>query len=304
MAKKRKKGKKKPKLDYVFVASPAYDGKVHSDYAQCLAESAFMSAMTGIRFAASTLGNGAFIELNRNVLVKKFLDDKDFTHLFFIDADIKWPWHAFINLVKADRPVVAGVYRRRQEPEDYPANWLPHPTIKGDKGEDTLWVEKNDWLQCSRVPTGFLCIRRDVVERMVEDCEYVKVANQPPLPWLFETKLDEQGRFVGEDFVWCDKYMDLYRQGVFKSPIEVLADIDFTHDGYRGNWARFLLKEVENYAKPKKKRRKLGDRRKGLKMLSSDEAVEAAEDAYAAGKKSAEHAKSILKSEKNRKGAA
>ena len=271
----KKKGKKEPKLDYVYVASPAYDGKVHSDYAQCLAESAFMSAMMGIRFAASTLGNGAFIELNRNVLVRKFLDDKDFTHLFFIDADIKWPYHAFINLVKADVPVCAGVYRRRQEPEDYPANWLPHPEIKGENGEDTLWVENNDWLQCSRVPTGFLCIRRDVIEKMVEpeiaeeiSAMYnhppiVRVANQPPLPWLFNTGYDEEGRFVGEDFMWCDKYMHLYEKGVFDRPIQVLADVDFVHDGYRGNWAKFLLKSVEEYNKPKPEKRKLGQKRKG-----------------------------------------
>jgi hypothetical protein len=278
----KKKGKQKPKLDYVFVASPAYDGKVHADYAQCLAESAFMAAMMGVRFAASTLGNGAFIELNRNILVKKFLQDKDFTHLFFIDADLKWPYHAFINVVKADRPIVAGVYRRRQEVEDYPAYWLPHPEIKGDNGEDTLWVEDNDWLQCSRVPTGFLCIRRDVVEKMVEPeilkeisapgsvpgyryghPPIVNVHEQPPLPWLFATGYDDDDRFVGEDFYFCDKYMYLYEKGVFKEPISVLADVDFVHDGYKGNWAKHLLKQVDAYHdghKQQKKKRRLGKR--------------------------------------------
>jgi len=245
---KKKKDKEK-KAPYVFVATPAYDGKVDTDYSQSLAESAFMSANFGIRFSACVMGNGAFIELNRNWMVNKFLADPDFTHLFFIDSDLKFPYHAYINVLLADHPVAAGVYRRRQEPEDYPANWLPHPDIKGDDGEDTLWVEDDNWLQCSRVPTGFLCIRRDVLEYMVKDAKMAKISNEPDLPWVFETKFDEQNRFVGEDFAFCDKYMDLYREGVFDKPIQVLPDLDFVHGGYKGNWAKFLSKKVKDYKK-------------------------------------------------------
>lgn len=253
MAKKDKRTREK-KMPFVFVATPAYDGKVDTDYSQSLAETAFMSAAWGIRFSACVMGNGAFIELNRNLMVRKFLDDKDFTHLFFIDADLKFPYHGFINLALADQPVVAGVYRRRQEPEDYPANWLPHPEIKGEDGEDTLWVEADNWLQCSRVPTGFLCIRRDVLEKMTENCRWIKVHGNPSLPWVFETKIDENDRFVGEDFTFCDKYMELYKEGVFDKPIQVLADLDFVHGGHKGNWAKFLSKSVESYAKQHKKR--------------------------------------------------
>lgn len=249
--------KEKKQIPFVFVGTPAYDGKVDTDYSQSLAETAFMSATWGIRFSACVMGNGAFIEMNRNIMVQKFLREKDYTHLFFVDSDLKFPYHAFINLVVANHPLSAGVYRRRQEPEDYPANWLPNPDIKGPDGEDTLWVENNDWLQCSRAPTGFMCIRRDVIEKMIEDCQYVNVANQPPLPWLFETKIDEGDRFVGEDFTFCDKYMELYEKGEFDVPIQVIPDVDFVHGGYKGNWAKFLNKKVETY----KSERRLGKKK-------------------------------------------
>ena len=248
---------KKQKIPYVYVATPAYDGKVDADYTRAVAEAAFMCGANGIRFGMSTLGNGAFIELNRNILVTKFLENKDFTHLFFIDGDLEFPWAGFINLILADLPVAAGVYRRRQEPEDYPGNWLNHPTEKGEDGEEVLWVEDDNWLQCARVPTGFLCIRRDVIERMVKDCRKVKIADQPPMPWLFETKIADDGGFIGEDFVWCDKYMAMYREGIFDKPIQCLVDMDFTHGGYKGNWAKFLLKRVEGL-RQKKERAKLG----------------------------------------------
>ena len=254
MGKKRKERERK--IPYAFVATPAYDGKVDTDYSQSLAETAFMCAMERIRFSSCVMGNGAFIELNRNLMVRRFLDDPDLTHLFFIDSDLKFPYHGFINLVIANFPLSAGVYRRRQEPEDYPANWVAHPEIKGKNGEDTLWVENDDWLQCSRVPTGFMCIRRDVLEKMVEDCEWIKVHGNPPLPWIFSTKIDDEGRFVGEDFTFCDKYMQLYRDGVFKEPIQVLADMDFVHGGYKGNWAKYLQKRVSDYSEKQERREK------------------------------------------------
>ena len=42
-----------------------------------------------------------------------------------------------------------------------------------------------------------------------------------------------------------------------------LADVDFVHDGYKGNWAKHLLKQVDAYHdghKQQKKKRKLGKR--------------------------------------------
>ena len=247
----------KEKIPCVLVATPAYDGKVDTDYSQSLAEAAFFSAIFAVKFTACVMGNGAFIELNRNIMVQKFLADKDLTHLFFIDADLKFPYHAFLNLILADRPICAGVYRRRQEPEDYPATWADNPEIKGPDGEPTLWVEDETWLKCTRVPTGFLCIRRDVLEEMAKDCQTVSVHGHPPLPWLFETKL-EGGKFVGEDFTFCDKYFKKYG-----TPIDVLPDIDFVHGGYKGNFAKYLSKQVEGYKALKGGKRKLGAKRDG-----------------------------------------
>ena len=55
---------------------------------------------------------------------------------------------------------------------------------------------------------------------------------------LFETRFDgsKVKTFVGEDYAFCDKYMDLYWKGVFDHPIWVWPDITFDHDGYIGNF--------------------------------------------------------------------
>ena len=218
---------------YAYVATPAYNGQVDTDYAQSLAEAAFCCPLYKVGLTAGVIGNGAFIEIARNVFVKMFLEDnKEATHLFFIDADLKFPPNAFIGLMRSGHPICAGVYRRRQEPEDYPAMWTMHK----DGG---IWVE-DGWVMCDRVPTGFLCISRKVLEEMSADAPRIKIHGQGEVPWLFYTKIDEEGRFVGEDYSFCDDYRKKYGK-----PIPVWPDIDFVHGGYEGNFHNYLNRRIE-----------------------------------------------------------
>lgn len=235
MSEERKLGKEQPRV-HAFVATPAYDGKVEVNYSQSLAEAAFCCPLYQVFFTCAVMGNGAFIDLARNNFVKWFLEDedkKDCTHLFFIDADLKFEPRAFVGLMRANKPICAGVYRRRQEQEDYPIHLMPHPEVGG------LWVE-DGWVMAKRVPTGFLCIRRDVLEEMSKDAPKIKIEGQEGYaPRLFYTRIDEQDRFVGEDFAFCDDYMKKYG-----TPIPVWPDIDFTHGKFEGNYHKYLERMV------------------------------------------------------------
>ena len=260
----KKKPRSKRGLDYshphVYVATPAYDGKVDSEFAQSLAESAQAATVFGIYFSAEVMSNGAFIDLARNTFVWRFLNLPEYqacTHLFFIDADLKWQSSAFVSLIAncdEDRPVVAGAYRRRQEPEDYPIKWAPEPGH--DEGDDRLWLI-DGWMQCNRVATGFLCIRRNILEEMAKDAPRMNIANHEPIPRLFYTYLDKDGRFIGEDFAWCDDYVKRYDK-----KIEVWPEFDFVHGGHEGNYAKYLSKEVAKATK-EVERRKLGSKKHG-----------------------------------------
>lgn len=231
-----------------FVATPAYDGKVECNYSQSLAEAAFTAPLFGIGLTASVMGNGAFIDLARNIFAKRFLEDfPDCTHLFFIDADLKFEPRMFIGLMQANKPICAGAYRRRQEPEDYPVIWSENPNGGG------LWVEEEGWLMCDRVATGFLCIRRDVIEEMAKDAPKITIHGQKgPVPWLFHTSFNgswapqDGDKFIGEDYGFCDDYVKKYDKR-----IPVWADADFTHGGLEGNFHRWLAKKIEEEDKKK-----------------------------------------------------
>lgn len=227
----------KPDRWHAMVCTPAYDGKVDTDYAQALAESSFCAPLYAVGITHEVIGNGAFIEIARNVFVRKFLEEeknKECTHLFFIDADLKFNPRDFIGLVRSGQPICAGVYRRRQEPEDYPMSFAAHPEQGG------LWIDDDGWLQATRVPTGFLCISRKVLEEMAADAPKVQIHGEGEVPMLFYTKIDEKRRFVGEDFCFCDDYVKRYGKN-----IPVWPDMDFVHGGYRGNLHEYLNRKIE-----------------------------------------------------------
>jgi hypothetical protein len=230
--------KEKQSYPHAYICTPAYDGRVECNYSQSLAEAAFCAPLHGVKMTAGVMGNGAFIDLARNIFVKRFLEEfTDTTHLFFIDADLKFEARAFIGLIKSGLPICAGVYPRRQSPEDYPFMGAENPDGGG------LWFI-DDWLQCKRVPTGFLCIRRDVIEEMAADAVKLKIHGQDgPVPRLFYTKLDEENRFIGEDYCFSDDYVKRYGKH-----IPVWTNFDFVHGGYTGNLFQWLTKEVEKQA--------------------------------------------------------
>jgi hypothetical protein len=99
---------------------------------------------------------------------------------------------------------------------------------------------------CERVATGFLCIRRDVIEKMVEIGDTLMVGNDPECPDLFPPQRVQVGerkyKFVGEDYAFCD----LYRKAFPGELIYVWPDFDFTHGAtYKGNFHNWLNKKAE-----------------------------------------------------------
>jgi hypothetical protein len=224
---------------HAYIATPAYDGKVDVDYAISVAEASFCSPLFQVQISCSMMGNGAFIDLARNIFVKQFIEDEtECTHLFFIDSDLKFPANAFIGLIRAGMPICAGVYRRRQDDESYPVRYAKAPSGGLLVEQDSLGL---DWIMAERVPTGFLCIRRDVVEEMAKDARQLVIHGQEgTVPELFYTYINDDDRFIGEDFAFCDDYRKKYNK-----KIHVFPNIDFVHGGFECNLNDYLERQIE-----------------------------------------------------------
>lgn len=258
-----------------FVATPAYDGRVYTDYAVSISESSLVAPMFGIYVMTSIMGNGAFIDIARNTFVKLFLES-DCTHLFFIDADLKWEARAFVSLLQADLPICAGVYPKRQDPEEYPVRFIARDGIPWvtKTGDPESGPADSGWVQCERVPGGFLCIRRDVIELMVANSPQQMESKGGKQPLLFagahfkRLSPTEYGPvdiingkftpedfvdFLGEDYYFCDRYIKLTGKS-----IPVWADFDFTHAvNWTGNWHQYLIRQSDEEGTKKAEMAKL-----------------------------------------------
>lgn len=271
----------------VHVATPAYDGKVETDFAQQLLMAGQLCSLNLIECSASVMGNGAFIEMARNIFVHQFLADPElaeFTHFFFIDADVGFEPRGLVGLVRSGLPVTCGVYPRRNPTKEksYPAHFLP---MEGSGEKDLPKLQVRDgWVKMKRVPTGFLCIERSVLEEMSRRAiakEFPYNDGHPgavslndidtPVPWLFYTKFDEEGRFTGEDYCWSDDYMALYQEGVFEEPIWCWPDFDFKHGGVEGNYLHYLHQQVDMIKTHRRKGEKRHERT--LEILDEENAV-------------------------------
>ncbi len=129
---------------------------------------------------------GALVDRARNQLVERMLGHPmQATHLFFLDGDVLPAPDTLVKLLKADRPIIGGVYRRRLPPYEAMAY------RKSGKRWEPLTFKKTAGLQkVDYVGTGCLLIHRSVFEKI-------------PAPWFTVEWRGKQ--HLSEDFSFCEK---------------------------------------------------------------------------------------------------
>ena len=189
----------------VHICMPCYGGM--------LTESTFMSYIKwantcrqlGIDWTMETMTNESLISRARNTLTAKFLNNKESTHLMFIDADIGWePWHLLVMLNR-DVDVIGGLYPMKS----LPVIWCVNGFEGAEEGPDGLQ-------EVSKTGTGFLLIKREVFEKLDAHPAVKPFMNDIGLPaelnpymkTYFDTAVREN-RYYSEDWTFCENWRDL-----------------------------------------------------------------------------------------------
>ena len=128
---------------------------------------------------------GALVDRARNRLVEQMLDHPIApTHLFFLDSDIIPAPDTLKKLLRANRPIVSGLYRKRLPPYE------PMALLRRGR---TLYPIPVKGLRLRRVDVvggGCLLIQRQVFEKI-------------PPPWFTGEWRGDQ--HLSEDFSFCEK---------------------------------------------------------------------------------------------------
>lgn len=221
----------------VVFATPTLDHRVCVEYLRSYVETLGLLGVNGVPFAHVYVGGDQFIAKARNLLVTKFLrDHPQATDLFFLDDDVGWPAAKVIEFLCREEDVVAGAYPQKCAGEFYPCTLVPDAAGK--------LVERHGLYQAQLAPTGFMRIKRPVLERLAEQSTTYLHRNPDGTEErhyaIFEAGVHhESGEFWGEDYYFCRRWAEAGGE-IWLDP-----DVSFTHRGnqvWRGTFRDVLNK--------------------------------------------------------------
>lgn len=219
----------------IFIATPAFDGKVTVPYACSLCDTRLYLAANAIESVVRIHTSGSLLVRERNDLIKAFLET-DSTHMMCIDSDIGWNPLDIKRLLDMNEDFVASLY---------PARGEKLFLFRGVYGENKqMSVSEKKLLEMEYIPAGFMLLKRCVLEKMIE-C-FPELYYEPKDESLKHTKgyclFDTEiwnGEFWGEDYVFCRRA----RQAGFKIWID--PTISLNHAGIQGAFVECLSDKKE-----------------------------------------------------------
>ena len=257
--------------NHIFIATPCYGGQIGEPYFRSMMRFAILCNKYNIKYTISTLANESLVTRGRNTLTSFFMENKDATHLFFIDADIEFNPEDILRMVAYDKPIVVGAYPKKainwdsilgaaradglQETaetiEGHSSNYVVNfDFLKDEKGNNTPQVQIEDNLvKLKDAGTGFMCINRDVIQKMFDkhpEYKYVNDINvdnkfEPYMYALFDTMIDpESRRYLSEDYMFCRTWQNMGGT-VYLDPRTALNHVG--HYTFRGNIRKLFTGE-------------------------------------------------------------
>jgi hypothetical protein len=212
---------KKSHVDYLV---PCYGGAVFEKFFVSVLRTMISNNNNGIPFSVDTISNESLVTRARNNLIAKAMSKPDITHFMFIDADVSFEPNDVYKLIAMDKDVACGLYPKKGYPIEYVLNKLN----KDDEPDETGHIK------VKHAGTGFMLIKREVIEKMFEHYSHLKYRNdlkldpvfEPYMYALFDTQLSNEGIYLSEDYLFCERWIEMGGE------VWVDTTIKLGHSGY------------------------------------------------------------------------
>ena len=230
----------------LYVATPMYGGQNFGYYCQSLLNLQVVMGQHKIDTAISFLFNESLIQRARNALAHGFLKS-DFTHLMFIDADIRFNPNDVVRMIEADKPIICGIYPKKE------INWqtvhnaacagVPADKLRLYSGSfvvnlvdyaEHTQVDLNKPVEIWNGGTGFMLIKREVLEELRDKVPtYINdthdlggnIGNER-IAEFFATSIEPIGeRLLSEDYHFCKIWREKCGGTVWAAPWAQLGHI-------------------------------------------------------------------------------
>jgi hypothetical protein len=240
---------------YVVLATPSFGRTPCLEYDVAISETQSLLTKSDIDYVVSYLGADPYLPKARNRLAGQFLTDHPkATHLFFLDDDIGWPAAKVVEFLKRPEDIVCGIYPKKEDATSFPVTL---------ELENHRMIERDGLYRAKLVPTGFMRIRRHVIEKMAaRSMKYTDILpnGEARMFWeIFQARLvdpkmeelrradldalsrgdaiaylkrslgvavpSEMGTWWGEDYFFAERWREMGGE------VWVDPEIEFTHRG-------------------------------------------------------------------------
>lgn len=191
------------------IGTPMYNGMCFAKYTQSmLSLNEYFCKNPNHQLTTIYLYNQSLVTLARNLIVYRFLNFTNSSHLFFIDSDISFKTEDVIRMINCDKDIILGSYplkdinfdnliNKKNNLIDYSGIYNITPVNKINKTKPF----EVKWGGC-----GFMLISRNVFKKMIPSTELLNYNNEKIYKFFSSGKVTEDNKFLPEDFNFCNNF--------------------------------------------------------------------------------------------------
>jgi hypothetical protein len=264
-----------PKL---YLLTPCFASLCYVSYVQSLMNTIEFFRKNNFPLQVEFCRNDSLISRARNNLIARAITDPKTTHFLFIDNDITWEPLDIMKLVLSDENLIGGVYPLKnydwkkitKNPlnpfeTDLVGSMLKRKNNSQLKDlitdeqmiqfnllryninyKDSILQIKNNIAKVKHIATGFMLIKRNVIEKMqkafpstkyIDDVNFLNPNENVNAYALFDCGVEE-GHYFSEDWLFCDRWTKMGGE------IFIDVTINLIHTGvedYRGCYISTII---------------------------------------------------------------
>ena len=255
---------------YVCILTPCYNSQCYVNYVYCLIKTKELFDTFNIKLKIDFCKNDSLISRARNNLLAKAMNNSNITHFMFIDNDITWDPINIIKLLISQKPIIGGAYpfkkynwnrlnaeqinkwilrKNNSDLKEFVQddNYIQHNLLQYNINFlDSNMKIQNNLMEVKNVATGFMMIKREVIEKMqqyysstkyTDDNEFLTSDENLNSYALFDCGVVD-GKYLSEDWMFCDRWRKI------GGSLWIDVSINLTHTGiedFQGSLLSSLL---------------------------------------------------------------
>jgi hypothetical protein len=209
----------------VFLSTPCYGGLCLEPYMSSVLRLQILAIKEGINLMIDTTENESLVHRARNVSVGRFMQKTDADMFIFIDADVHFEPESVIRLIRSGHDISVACYPKKVVMWEQAAECIKQGDTRDPaKMASSLVVNfgatnrpvQNGFIEILDGPTGFMCIKRQVFEKLQDEFPDLWCVNDHQIRdfdryhAVFDCSIDAQTkRYLSEDYAFCRRWQQV-----------------------------------------------------------------------------------------------